>query len=141
MQSTASQAAIGESDAISDTLRGFQSQLQDLYSQTSSLIEQMRSRDGNIRQSSEMLERLESRVNEMVATTKSLETSIQTPDASEEDTARELHDLISERGDHNHLSRGMSFSNNVVCATSKGSNQPAHTRSLIRAFASRLNIL
>ena len=33
------------------------------------------------------------------------------------------------------------ISNNVVCATSKASNQPAHTRSLIRAFASRLNIL
>ena len=32
------------------------------------------------------------------------------------------------------------ISNNVVCATSKGSDQPAHTRSLIRAFASRLNI-
>ena len=30
--------------------------------------------------------------------------------------------------------------NNVVCATSKGSDQPAHMRSLIRAFASRLNI-
>ena len=30
---------------------------------------------------------------------------------------------------------------NVVCATSKGSDQPAHTRSLIRAFASRFNIL
>ena len=29
----------------------------------------------------------------------------------------------------------------VVCATSKGSDQPAHTRSLIRAFASRLIIL
>ena len=29
--------------------------------------------------------------------------------------------------------------NYVVCATSKGSDQPAHTRSLIRAFASRLN--
>ena len=109
MQSTGSQAAIGESDAISDTLRGFQGQLQDLYSQTSSLIEQMRSRDGNISQSSEMLERLESRVNEMVATTKTLETSIQTPDASEEDTARELHDLISERGEYNYLSRGMRF--------------------------------
>ena len=27
------------------------------------------------------------------------------------------------------------ISNNVVCATSKGSDQPAHTRSLIRAFA------
>ena len=33
------------------------------------------------------------------------------------------------------------ISNNVVCATSKGSDQPAHTRSLIRAIASRLNIL
>ena len=33
------------------------------------------------------------------------------------------------------------ISNNVVCATSKDSDQPAHTRSLIRAIASRLNIL
>ena len=33
------------------------------------------------------------------------------------------------------------ISNNVVCATSKGPDQPAHTRSLIRAFASRLSIL
>ena len=33
------------------------------------------------------------------------------------------------------------ISNNLVCATSKGSDQPAHTRSLIRAFACRLNIL
>ena len=31
-------------------------------------------------------------------------------------------------------------SNNVVCATSIVSDQPAHTRSLIRAIASRLNI-
>ena len=31
--------------------------------------------------------------------------------------------------------------NNVVCATSKGSDQPAHMRSPIRAFASRLHIL
>ena len=29
----------------------------------------------------------------------------------------------------------------MVCATSKASDQSAHTRSLIRAFASRLNIL
>ena len=28
----------------------------------------------------------------------------------------------------------------MVCATSKASDQPAHTRSLIRAFASRLSI-
>ena len=33
------------------------------------------------------------------------------------------------------------ISNNVVCATSKGYDQPAPTRSPIRAFASRLNIL
>ena len=33
------------------------------------------------------------------------------------------------------------ISNNVVCATSKASDQPAHTRSLIRAFASLLSIL
>ena len=33
------------------------------------------------------------------------------------------------------------ISNNLVCATSKASDQPAHMRSLIRAFASRLSIL
>ena len=33
------------------------------------------------------------------------------------------------------------ISNNVICATSKASDQPAHTRSLIRAFAGRLSIL
>ena len=33
------------------------------------------------------------------------------------------------------------ISNNVVCATSKGSDQPAHARSLISAIASRLKIL
>ena len=33
------------------------------------------------------------------------------------------------------------ISNNVVCATSKASDQPAHSRSLIRTFASRSNIL
>ena len=33
------------------------------------------------------------------------------------------------------------ISNNNVCATSKASDQPAHTRSLIRASASGLNIL
>ena len=35
----------------------------------------------------------------------------------------------------------LEISNNVVCATSKASNQPAHMRSLIRAFASRLSIM
>ena len=33
------------------------------------------------------------------------------------------------------------ISNNVVCVTSKASDQPAHMHSLIRAFASCLNIL
>ena len=33
------------------------------------------------------------------------------------------------------------IANNVVCATRKASDQPAHSRSLIRAFDSRLNIL
>ena len=33
------------------------------------------------------------------------------------------------------------ISNNVVCATSKAPDQPAHMRSLIRAFACCLNIL
>ena len=33
------------------------------------------------------------------------------------------------------------ISNNVVCATSKASDQPAHKRSLIRAFARLLNII
>ena len=32
------------------------------------------------------------------------------------------------------------ISNNVVCATKKGSDQPAHRGSLIRAFASSLNV-
>ena len=33
------------------------------------------------------------------------------------------------------------IANDVVCVNSKGSDQPAHMYSLIRAFASRLNIL
>ena len=33
------------------------------------------------------------------------------------------------------------ISNNVVCATSKASDKPAHMQSLIRAFACRFNIL
>ena len=33
------------------------------------------------------------------------------------------------------------ISNNLVCATSKGSDQPSHTCRLIRAFSGRLNIL
>ena len=33
------------------------------------------------------------------------------------------------------------FSNNVAFATSKASDQPAHTRSLIKTYACRLNII
>ena len=33
------------------------------------------------------------------------------------------------------------ISDSVVCATSKASDQPTHTRSLIRAFFCRLNII
>ena len=33
------------------------------------------------------------------------------------------------------------ISNNMKCATSKGSDQPVHMQSLVRAFASHLNIL
>ena len=33
------------------------------------------------------------------------------------------------------------ISNKLVCATSKASDQPVHTHSLIRALASRLSIL
>ena len=40
-----------------------------------------------------------------------------------------------------HLQPWHEISNNVVDVTSKGSDQPAHTHSLIKAFASRLNIL
>ena len=45
--------------------------------------------------------------------------------------------------DHTHLlfEPVHGISNNVVSATSKASDQPAHTRSLIRAFAGRLSIL
>ena len=40
-----------------------------------------------------------------------------------------------------HCWKSHEISNNVVCATSKASDQPARTRSLFRAFASRLSIL
>ena len=50
----------------------------------------------------------------------------------------EVHDIIWNV--HNNEPVHEIF-NNVVCATSKASDQPAHTRSLIRAFVSRLSIL
>ena len=46
------------------------------------------------------------------------------------------------QGDHQYTYEPVhEISNNVVCATSKVSDQPAQTRSLIRALASRLSIL
>ena len=38
-------------------------------------------------------------------------------------------------------SQTVQTNNNVVCATSKGSDLPAHTHSLIRDFARSFNIL
>ena len=38
-------------------------------------------------------------------------------------------------------SQTVQTNNNVVCVTSKGSDLPAHTRSLIRDFARSFNIL
>ena len=42
---------------------------------------------------------------------------------------------------HNKFEPRHEISNNVVCSISEASDQPAHRRSLIRAFASSLNIL
>ena len=42
---------------------------------------------------------------------------------------------------HNIIEPRHEILNNVVCATSKASDQLAHMRRLIRAFASCLNIL
>ena len=70
------------------------------------------------------------------------------------DTPKMISDIHIAHGDMKCISRTVvvyarhlisepvhEISNNVVCATSKASDQPAHTRSLIRAFASRLSIL
>ena len=43
--------------------------------------------------------------------------------------------------EHNLYEPRHEISNNVVCATSKASDQPAHMHSLIRSFACRWNIL
>ena len=52
-----------------------------------------------------------------------------------------LHKLVSLILQSSTYEQQHEISNNVICATSKASDQPAHMRSLIRAFASRLNIL
>ena len=48
---------------------------------------------------------------------------------------------ISQGGDYGLFEPVHEISNNVVCVTSKASDQPVHTHSLTRAFASRLSIL
>ena len=45
------------------------------------------------------------------------------------------------RTEHSKFELRHEISNNVVCAMNKASDQTAHMRSLIRAFASRLHIL
>ena len=50
-------------------------------------------------------------------------------------------DRFSHDEAHNIYEQWHEISNNVVCEPSKGSDQPAQTCSLIRAFARRLNIL
>ena len=42
---------------------------------------------------------------------------------------------------HGRIEKRHEISNNVICVTSKVSDQTAHTHSLIRAFASHLDIL
>ena len=50
--------------------------------------------------------------------------------------------MITLKSDHMLLFEPVhEISNNVVCATSKASEQPVRTRSLIRAFAGPLSIL
>ena len=58
-----------------------------------------------------------------------------------EDVDQPPHWLGSSYSVHIIIELWHGISNNVVCETSKVSDQPAHMRSLIRAFASRLNIL
>ena len=52
-----------------------------------------------------------------------------------------IHVAYGTLSKHHKIELMHEISNNVVCATSKASDQPAHTRSLIRDFASRLNML
>ena len=52
------------------------------------------------------------------------------------------HDALSQRKLNIIINEPVhDISNNVVFAINKASDQPAHTRSLIRAFACRLNVL
>ena len=53
-----------------------------------------------------------------------------------------VHEISNKNSEYDQeIPQSQTADNPVVLATSKGSDQPAHTRSLIRAFASRLNNL
>ena len=100
MQSTGSQADMCDNVDLSETLRSFHTQAQDLFNKTASLIDQLQSRGESISQSDALLERLQSRVNEMVITGNALEDAIQDGNQFEDDSSEELDDLIAERGMH-----------------------------------------
>ena len=51
------------------------------------------------------------------------------------------HTVYFDTQNVSYMSHGMRFPTIAVCATSKASDQPGHTHSLIRAFASRLILL
>ena len=53
----------------------------------------------------------------------------------------EKSQVVLHRGKYISFEPVREITNNVVYATSKASDQPAHTRSLIRAFSSHLNII
>ena len=98
MQSTGSQADICGNVDVSETVRSFQTQVQDLYNKTASLIDQLQTRGESIGKSDALLETLQSRVNEMVITGQALEDALQEGNQSDDDSSRELDDLIAERG-------------------------------------------
>ena len=98
MQSTGSQADICGNVDVSETLRSFQTRVKDLYNKTASLIDQLQTRGESIGKSDALLETLLSRVNEMVITGQALEDALQEGNQSDDDSSRELDDLIAERG-------------------------------------------
>ena len=55
--------------------------------------------------------------------------------------ARNVYSRFSHGTDTEIIEPRNDIYNNVACATSEGSGQPAHMRSLIKAFASCMNIL
>ena len=55
------------------TLGSFQSQVQELYAQTATLVDKMRTRHDNVTTSNLMLDELEARINEMIITSGTLD--------------------------------------------------------------------